>query len=829
MQDNTAVPGNYRAEEAETRPLLPRSDASERERPRPGRASYRLACLLALLATLTLEVAAADGERPAWTIVLTVAIEAGITAVLGLLAWRFDPATDVAGKSRMIWILSLATAPFIAEILFRSAMNTMLPLELLLLAYFRNGVLALTAFSYRDDCQKMCCSLSTFLIIFASAVSSQLWLHGLVVIYAIAGIWWLMGTYWESLQGRLAPTSIREMSRRWLFALPLIVMLMLVGLPVAATQTHALRGFMPSSGGTDWYSESARSGVGDGDNLVAGTENIQSFAPIENAPFLSSHEPSLYDLFDDMYNEPVKIQKVDRSIALSREFTVKQKEHHLAESKLAGKQFSTLRKLGKPKQGKVGNRDSNALFYVKGRVPLHLKLEVFDQYDGIDWFPESPAEPCPRLTIESLNDRPWLRLPRPRALEVYAEPELHALKINRLDTNRIPSPTELLGIHIDQLDRENFYTWAQPGIVRMDRDKLPSMTVMHLQSRVVDERLVARSLVHLSWGSSNYRQSGSDERSQRVREVAQEWTHETAPGWPQIQTIVTRLRQDFVLDRDARPRADCDHTVADFLFETHSGPDYQFASAAVMLLRSLGYSARLVSGFYVDPDRYEVRGQHTPVLPEDVHFWAEVFAGGDNWIPIEPTPGYELLKPAPTLIEQLRAAAIATLSFLLSNGLLITLSVAVIAWVLIQRRFLADQAATAIWRWIPVQDDRGFALQTLRLLEHRCRRAGRNRPCGTTATRWLKQISKSEGGPDRTRLDEFVQLAEWAAFAPQGTVDPCLTPRDVCHQAVQLWSWKRLSQTTSSVSTFPAIRLRYTDLFVHWKYQTANLPGKIPE
>ena len=815
MQDDTAVPGKYRTEESENRSPHSRSVGSENEGKKTARASYRLACLLALLATLTLEVAAADGDRPAWTIALTVAIEAGIAGVLGLLAWRFDPATDAAAKSRMIWILCLATAPFIAEILFRSAMNTMLPLELLLLAYFRNGVLVLAAFSYRDDCQKMCCSLSTFLTIFASAVSSQLWLHGLVVVYAIAGIWWLMGSYWESLQGRLAATSKREMSRRWLIALPLIVVLMLVVLPVAATQTHALRGFMPSSGGTDWYSESARSGVGDGDNLVAGTENIQSFAPIENAPFLSSHEPSLYDLFDDMYNEPVKIQKVDRSIALSREFTVKQKEHHLAESKLAGKQFSTLRKLGEPKQGKVGNRDSNALLYVKGRVPLHLKLEVFDQYDGIEWFPESLAETNPKLTIESLNDRPWLRFPRMRALEIYAAPELHALKINRLDTNRIPSPTELLGIHIDKLDREDFYAWAQPGIVRMDRDKLPSLTVMHLQSRVVDERLISRSLVHLSGGSSNYRQSGSDERSQRVREMAEEWSNEAAQGWPQVQAIITRLRQDYVLDRDARPPADCDHTVADFLFESHRGPDYQFASAVVMLLRSLGYSARLVSGFYVEPDRYEVRSQHTPVLQEDVHFWAEVFAGGDNWIPIEPTPGYELLKPPPTLIEQLHATAVAALIFLLSNALLITLNLAMVTWLFVQRRFLADQVATAMWRWLPVHDERRFVMQTLRLLDHRCRRAGRTRPCSTTATRWLKRIAESGDGADRKRLEEFTQLAEWAAFAPSGTAAPCPAPRDVCHQAVQVWSWKRMSNTASSDPTLPVTRLRYANSFAH--------------
>jgi hypothetical protein len=793
-----------------------------------GRVSYRLAWLLALLATLTFEIAAADGDRPAWTIALTVALQAAIVGALSLLAWRLDSSHGAAGKSRVIWILCLATIPFIIEILVRGAMNTMLPLELLLLACFRNGVLALAIFAHRSDCQRMCCSLSTFLTIFASAISTQLWLQGLVVVFAIVGVWWLMGTYWESLQDRLAATSERDLSRRWFVALPLLVLLMLVGLPVAGTQTHALSGFMPSSGGSDWYSETARSGVGDGDNLVAGTENIQSFAPIEDAPFLSSHEPSLYDLFDDTYNKPEKIRNQDRAIALTRELAAKQKDHHLAESKLAGKQFSTLRKQNEPERGKIGDRDSNALLYVKGRVPLHLKLEVFDQYDGINWFPEPLAENNPKLTMQTLNSRPWLRLPGARALNVYASPETHALKIIRLDTNRVPSPTELLGVHIDKLDREDFYTWAQPGIVRMDREKLPALTVMHVQSRVVDERLIARSFVHLSGGSPTYRQFGDDERSLRVRELAQEWTKDASLGWPQVQAIVERLNREYVHDRDTRPPSDCDHTVAHFLFESRRGPDYQFASAAVQLLRSLGYSARLVSGFYASPTRFEVRARHTPVLQEDVHFWVEVFAGSDNWLPIEPTPGYELLQPPPTLIEQIHAAALAALSLLLTNAVSIAFSLAVATWLFVQRRFVADLVATAMWRWLPVRDERGFVQQTLRLLDRRFERTGHARPRGTTATRWLARLAQRGGDSERQTLLEFSRLAEWASFAPQGTPSNCAHPRAACHQAVHVWSWKRIVQAMAPPSALPRQPRTHSSRLLILQ-QPAGLLGKIAE
>ena len=570
---------------------------------------------------------------------------------------------------------------------------------------------------------------------------------------------------------------------------------------------------MPSSGGTDWYSESARSGVGDGDALVAGTENIQSFAPIEDAPFLSSHEPSLYDLFDDTYSEPVKVEKQERAISLLPQFAANQKESHLAESKQAGKEFSTLRKQGEAKRQNMANLDSDALLYVKGRVPLHLKLEAFDRYDGIDWFPAPLSESARKLEIVTLSGKPWLRVSASTLLEIYSPPETHALKIIRLDTNRIPSPTQMLGIHIDKVDRSDFFEWAQPGIVRMDREKLPSLSVIHVQSRVVDERLIPKTIVHLSGGPADFRQFGNDEESRRVRELAQLWTKDVPFGWPQVQTIVERLRREYVHDHSAKPHSDCEHTVADFLFESRRGPDYQFASASVWMLRSLGYSTRLVSGFYADPVRYDKRARHTAVTAEDVHFWAEVSAGADNWVPIEPTPGYELLQPLPTLFERLQAAGIGAWRWFFSNIVLILFAATTVLWLVIQRRFVADRIATAIWRLWPAHEERAFVRQTLRLLERRFHRKGLKRLPGMTPTRWLERMISQNNESDRQLAIQFKQLAEWAHFSPVDSVAPTPERRALCHKAVLIWSWKSVDQARlPSCSPFDA----------HWSVFSLN-------
>lgn len=810
MPDETSLKLNSLESTRPTRPIaeVPTNRPNESADPSQEKNSGQpkalgLTWLLVLLATLALEIASTDGDRPAWTIAITLVMQILTVAILHIVVRKLDSKVDLFGKSSAIPILLLASIPFIIELFVRGATDSMLPLELLLLAWFRNGVLSLAVFAHRRVFQQMCCSLSTFLMIFASALSTQIWLHGLVVAFTVIGIWWLMGSYWDSIRGRLAARSERDLSRRWMLLLPMAVLFLLVSLPVTVTQTHALSGFMPSSGGTDWYSESARSGVGDGDALVAGTENIQSFSSLEDAPFLTSHEPSLYDLFDDSYNEPVKTQKQERAIALPRELAANQKEHHLADSKTAAKEFSTVRKFGGLKRKRIDNRNSNALFYVKGRTPLHLKLEVFDQFDGRDWFPElADANPAP-LKIETLHNRPWLRLPNSSSLEIYSSPESHALKIVRLNTNRVPSPTQLLGIHVDKVDREDFYAWAQPGIVRMDREKLPSQTVFHLQSRVVDERLVKATFVPYAAGTSTYRQHGDDERSETVKKLAQEWTQGTSYGWPQIHAIVERLRREKSLDKNSRPPEDCDHTVHDFLFNRQSGPDYQFASSAVMMLRSLGYSARLVSGFYVHPARYENRSRHTPVLEEDVHFWAEVFAGQNNWIPIEPSPDYELLKPQATFHEQMYAMGLAVAEFLWRNIAAFVVATTLLFLLIQQRHFVADQIATAAWRMMASRQDRVFIQQSFNLFERRCHRAGYSRSRGMTATRWLEQLAQRGDASERRILLEFIRLSEWASFAPQSVPAPASMTREVCVQAISIWTWKRIATTKANAAMKP--------------------------
>ena len=119
-----------------------------------------------------------------------------------------------------------------------------------------------------------------------------------------------------------------------------------------------------------------------------------------------------------------------------------------------------------------------------------------------------------------------------------------------------------------------------------------------------------------------------------------------------MAAIVERLRKDFEHDSQIGIATTDGDPVIEFLTSKKKGPDYLFASAAVLLLRQQGYSARLALGYYASPSAFDSWARHTPVRKEDLHFWPEVLLSDGNWLALEPTPGYDVLLPQPTLVDR---------------------------------------------------------------------------------------------------------------------------------------------------------------------------------
>ena len=73
-----------------------------------------------------------------------------------------------------------------------------------------------------------------------------------------------------------------------------------------------------------------------------------------------------------------------------------------------------------------------------------------------------------------------------------------------------------------------------------------------------------------------------------------------------------------------------------FLTTSKRGYCMHYASAATLLLRSMGIPARYVTGYTADVKA----GQTVAVPDKSAHAWVEVYVNGYGWYPVEVTPGF---------------------------------------------------------------------------------------------------------------------------------------------------------------------------------------------
>src|SRR5437899_8161045 len=121
----------------------------------------------------------------------------------------------------------------------------------------------------------------------------------------------------------------------------------------------------------------------------------------------------------------------------------------------------------------------------------------------------------------------------------------------------------------------------------------------------------------------------------RIPELAKEITKNAATPFDKAVAIENHLRNHFAytLNLTGKPGAD---PLAHFLFETRAGHCEYFASAMIIMLRTLGIPSREVNGFL--PGEYNELGGDYIVRASDAHSWVEVYFPGVDWQTFDPTP-----------------------------------------------------------------------------------------------------------------------------------------------------------------------------------------------
>ncbi len=336
-----------------------------------------------------------------------------------------------------------------------------------------------------------------------------------------------------------------------------------------------------------------------------------------------------------------------------------------------------------------------------------------------------------------------------------------AVKFINLRSPRIPAPPATSGVFIADVDREDFFAitdddaWLMPG-----RETVPSLTVVRLVAREIDGDAVKAA--EFPTVSSDHEETAFEASRGMVlaEEMAQRWTSDAPRGWPAAQAIVRRLREDFRFDRTAK--RDASDPLFDFL--THKvGGDHLFATAAVVMLQSQGYEARLVTGFYADPEKVDPFAGHTEINAEDAHVWAELHVGEGCWVPLEPTPGYR----EPQLYRSLWSRTAEMAWFALPWVGLLSLAGWFMAW---SRAIWGEWLCRLAWLASGPLGERRRMRLLVRLLDWRSRLAGARRPVGITPRRWFLDLASRTDEATTIATRRFFDAADAICYAPRAAM-----------------------------------------------------------
>jgi hypothetical protein len=119
-----------------------------------------------------------------------------------------------------------------------------------------------------------------------------------------------------------------------------------------------------------------------------------------------------------------------------------------------------------------------------------------------------------------------------------------------------------------------------------------------------------------------------------VTELARTVTAGAATPYDQAVALERYLRR-YPYDLAVAPAPPQQDAVDYFLFDAKTGYCDYYASAMVVLARSLGIPARLATGYATG--EYDAEARAFVVHGDDAHSWPELYFPGAGWVPFEPT------------------------------------------------------------------------------------------------------------------------------------------------------------------------------------------------
>jgi len=526
----------------------------------------------------------------------------------------------------------------------------------------------------------------------------------------------------------------------WTYAMAMIVMLISVCLLAhhqiqpTVDENPWYAAWVPTSGGNGAGDENARRGTGDGPDEISG-HSAESIGFDHGETFSESGRDGLYDLWVESYGQPVTSQDQQKMVGLNQD-NLRILHGNDRENLKVGRTFAMHRQRNPEAPTSRADVAAEAKVWIKGPLPVHVPLAVFHDFDGWCWHVLDHGRPL--VPARRLDDSAWMELLHRPISPAFSGTNEYEIRVGDLGGDVLPMPPLVERFKMGRVMRPDFFASTRSGLVRLARRTVPVGATLSVVSRHVSPSRLAGLEPALPKHSDS---SVLDTHfiSEHVRMLAMQWGQGRQRGWRQIRQVLEQLRSQVALDRNAHdatmsPPVDPIHHL---LFVSRKGADYQIASAAVMLLRSLGYPTRLVSGFYANPADLDQRSGYVALDADDLHFWIEVRLADGTWITVDPTPGYPLLNLPMPPREWLTTAWHGARSIVTAHPLAFGAFTCGLAVILLTRRRWIDAIATTVCR-LRAHDP----LLVLRVIELRARLVRRPRPPGMTVGRWLNSLDR---------------------------------------------------------------------------------------
>ncbi len=279
-------------------------------------------------------------------------------------------------------------------------------------------------------------------------------------------------------------------------------------------------------------------------------------------------------------------------------------------------------------QAQLERKDPIDLFEVTATTgAAYSRLYSLDQFDGTTWTSSDPYAESGQV-FSSPAELP-LTVPLPSSSETLTE---RFRVLHDIDDPWLPMayPPEGVTVPLDtfRYDPELGTAFVDGGL-----DTGMEYTV---RSRIVAPTPSELDLVRFEPASDYGRYTFVPATvSPQIKDLAERWAARFTTPYRQILAIQDQFRDgSFEYDQEVEPVADAD-ALLDFLTVSKTGFCQQFATAMAVLVRELGFPARVAVGFRNEPPE----GDTYVVKSRDAHAWVEVYFPGVGWLPFEPTPG----------------------------------------------------------------------------------------------------------------------------------------------------------------------------------------------